>query len=96
MEKSLSGLYIEKKKMGLCVPFIWLNTIKSMKYYLDDAIDLVKSLAGIRDAQVIQYKRPFSLGSLLGVESKANIFKLDKNMLYELGTPQTLYLWSAY
>ncbi|MBN1975389.1 MAG: signal peptide peptidase SppA [Sedimentisphaerales bacterium] len=64
--------------------------------YLDDAINLVKSLAGIGDAQVIQYKRPFSLGSLLGVESKQNLFKLDKNMLYELGTPQTLFLWSAF
>jgi protease-4 len=64
--------------------------------YLDDAITLIKSIAGIGDAQVVQYRRPFSLGSLLGVESKQNLFKLDKNTLTELGTPQTLYLWSAY
>ncbi len=64
--------------------------------YLDDAINMVKSLAGIGNAQVIQYKKQFSLGSLLGVESKQNLFKLDKNTLFELGTPQTLYLWSAY
>ena len=64
--------------------------------YLDDAIKMVKSMAGIGDAQIIQYKRPFSLGSILGVESKQNLLKLDKNTLFELGTPQTLYLWNAY
>ena len=64
--------------------------------YLDDAINLVKSIAGIGDAQVVQYKRPFSFGSIMGVESKKNLLKLDKNTLFELGTPQTLYLWSSY
>ena len=65
--------------------------------YLDDAITLIKSMAGISgNAQVVEYRRPFSLSSLLGVESKQNLFKLDRNTLYELGTPQTLYLWSAY
>jgi protease-4 len=64
--------------------------------YMDDAIGLIKSMTGIAQAQVIQYRRPFSLGSLLGVESKQNLFKLDKNTLSELGTPQTMYLWSAY
>ena len=64
--------------------------------YMDDAIVLIKSIAGITEAQVVQYRRPFSLGSLLGVESKQNLLKLDKNTLTELGTPQTMYLWSAY
>ncbi|MBN2590206.1 MAG: signal peptide peptidase SppA [Sedimentisphaerales bacterium] len=64
--------------------------------YLDDAIDMIKSIARIGDAQVIQYKRPFSLGSIMGVESKQNLLKLDRNTLFELGTPQTLYLWNAY
>ena len=65
--------------------------------YLDDAITLIKSIAGISgNVQVIEYRKPFSLGSLLGAETKGNLFKLDRNTLYELGTPQTLYLWSAY
>jgi len=64
--------------------------------YLDDAINMVKSMTGIKSAQVVQYKRPFSLGSILGVESKQSLLKLDKNTLFELGTPQTLYLWNAY
>ena len=64
--------------------------------YMDDAIELIKSIAKIGPAQVIQYRRPFSLGSLLGINSTQNLLKLDRNTLYELGSPQTLYLWSAY
>jgi protease-4 len=64
--------------------------------YMDDAIALAKSMSGVSDAQVVQYRRPFSLGSLLGAESKQNLFKLDKNTLSELGTPRMMYLWSAY
>lgn len=65
--------------------------------YLDDAITLIKSMAGLSgNVQVVQFRKPFSLSSLLGAETKQNMFKLDKNTLFELGTPQTLYLWSAY
>jgi protease-4 len=63
--------------------------------YLDDAIGLVKSLAGIKEARVVEYRKPFSLASFLSYRSQ-NVFKIDKTMLYELSTPQVLYLWSAY
>ena len=63
--------------------------------YLDEAIKLVKSLAGIGDARVVQYRKPFSLGDFLSYR-KASFPKLDRTTLYELGTPQLLYLWSAY
>ena len=63
--------------------------------YLDEAIDLVKSLAGIEKAQVVQYRKPFSFRDVL-VQRKSNLFKLNRNTLFELGTPQILYLWSAY
>jgi protease-4 len=63
--------------------------------YLDEAIKLAKSLAGIGDAQVVQYRKPFSLGDFLSYR-KASFPKLDRTTLYELGTPQLLYLWSAY
>ncbi|MBN2138273.1 MAG: signal peptide peptidase SppA [Sedimentisphaerales bacterium] len=62
--------------------------------YLDDAIAMVKSMAGIQDARVIEYRRPFSFGDLL--IQKNNTLKIDRNTLYEIGTPQILYLWSAY
>ena len=63
--------------------------------YLDDAIKLAKSLAGIDKAQVVQYRNPFSLTDFLSYR-KSNLLKIDRNTLYELGTPQILYLWSAY
>ncbi|NIP28231.1 MAG: signal peptide peptidase SppA [Phycisphaerae bacterium] len=64
--------------------------------YLDDAIDLVKSLAGIDKAQVVEYRRPFSLAGFLSLQNKKNILQFDRAMLYELSTPQLLYLWTGY
>jgi protease-4 len=64
--------------------------------YLDDAITSIKAKAGISDAQVVRYRQPFSLGNLIGVESKQNLLKINRNTLDELGTIQTLYLWSAF
>jgi protease-4 len=66
--------------------------------YLDKAIERVKSLAGIdkaQKAQVVQYRKPFSLTDFLSYR-KSNLLKIDRTTLYELGTPQILYLWSAY
>ncbi len=63
--------------------------------YLDDAIELTKSLAGIDKAQVVQYRKPFSITDVFSYR-KSNILKFDRATLYELGTPQILYLWSAY
>jgi len=63
--------------------------------YLDDAILLVKSLANIDRARVVEYRKPFSLYGFLGAEA-GSIFKINKNSLYELSTPQVLYLWSIY
>ena len=63
--------------------------------YLDDAIAAVKTLAGIRNAQVIEYRRPFSFTDILN--AKANgVLKLNRATLYELSTPEVLYMWSAY
>jgi len=63
--------------------------------YLDEAIDLVKSLAKIDKAQVVEYRKPFSLTDFLSYRSQ-NTLKINRETLYELGTPQVLYLWSAY
>jgi protease-4 len=61
--------------------------------YIDEAIAEVKSLAGIKKAQVVEYRKPFSLSYLLNSRS-GNILKIDQSTLYELSTPQILYLWS--
>jgi protease-4 len=63
--------------------------------YLDEAIESVKSLAGINTAQVVEYRKPFTFADFLSYR-KPNLLKFDRTTLYELGTPQVLYLWSAY
>jgi protease-4 len=63
--------------------------------YLDDAVDLVAGRAGLENVRVVEYRRPFSLLNVLGVKKDASVFKLDRTLLYELGTPEVLYLWSA-
>ncbi|MBA7697802.1 putative signal peptide peptidase SppA [subsurface metagenome] len=63
--------------------------------YLDNAIELVKSMAKIDKAQVVEYRKPFSLAGFLSYR-KPNFLKIDRTTLYELSTPQVLYLWSAY
>ncbi|MHC4682395.1 MAG: hypothetical protein ACYTEK_27380 [Planctomycetota bacterium] len=56
---------------------------------------MVKSMAGIDQAEVVEYRKPFSLTDFLSYRQQ-NLLKLDRTTLYELGTPQILYLWSAY
>ena len=63
--------------------------------YLDKAIELVSSLAEIEKAKVVSYRKPFSMTDFLRSQSR-NILKVDKTTLYELTTPQILYLWSIY
>ena len=65
--------------------------------YLDEAIESVKSLAKIDTAQVVEYRKPFTFTDILSTRKPGlSLLKLDRNTLYELGTPQVLYLWSAY
>jgi hypothetical protein len=61
---------------------------------LDEATEVAMSLAGVEEAQVVEYRKPFSLASLLNPGAKS-ILKIDKNTLYELGSPQLLYLWTV-
>ncbi len=63
--------------------------------YLDDAVELVSDMAGIEKPHVIEYRKPFSLSGLLGAQSKS-LFNIDRNTIYEMSTPELLYLWSSY
>ena len=63
--------------------------------YLDEAVDLAKSLARVDKAQVVRYRKPFSLSDLISYRAKSTL-KLNRATLYELGTPEILYLWSAH
>ena len=62
--------------------------------YIDGAIEEVKALAGITEALVIQYKKMPSVLEMLMAESKTkNILNLDRSTIYELTTPEVMYLW---
>ena len=63
--------------------------------YLDEAVEMVKSLAKIEKAEVVEYRRPFSLARFLEARN-SGIFKIEKSTMYELCTPQVLYLWTLY
>lgn len=62
--------------------------------YIDEAIALAESLAGIENAHVIEYERPFSFTTLFSVRSES-IWNMDTDALRELAVPQLLYLWDA-
>jgi protease-4 len=63
--------------------------------YLDDAIAVVKSMTGLSNPEVIEYRRPFSFMGLLNAKTETP-FKLDRATLYELSAPEVMYLWHAY
>jgi len=63
--------------------------------YFDEALNQVKSLAGITEAQVVQYRKPFSFSEFLTSGARQSM-KIERNLVYELGTPQVLYLWTGY
>lgn len=63
--------------------------------YMAEAIEEVKSLAGLEEAQVVEYGKPFSFSSIFGANAWG-IKKIDKSTLYELSAPEVLYLWDAY
>ncbi len=65
--------------------------------YLDEAIAMVKALAGVEAARVVEYRSTFSFMSLLSAKrAGTSLLRLDRTKLFELSTPQVLYLWSAY
>jgi protease-4 len=63
--------------------------------YIDEAIVAAKNLAGIIEARVVEYARPMTLSSILGVNSKS-IINVDREMVEEFVTPKVMYLWEGY
>jgi len=61
--------------------------------YLDEAIEEVKSLAEIKKARVVEYRKPFSFADFL-TSGSGSFLKIDKTALYEFAAPQVLYLWT--
>jgi protease-4 len=63
--------------------------------YFDEAVDSAKKLAGLKQAKVVEYTRPLSFLGLFRSQAEG-ILKFDRSTIYELSTPQVLYLWSMH
>lgn len=63
--------------------------------YIDQAIEQIMRMAKLEQAQVVEYRRPFSLLSGLFGETAESMLKIDAARIYELAQPKLLYLWNA-
>jgi protease-4 len=63
--------------------------------YFDEAVREISSLAGLKKARIVEYRKPFSWAYLLNVKTDG-ILKIDKSTMHKLSTPEVLYLWSIY
>jgi len=61
--------------------------------YIEDAIVMAETLAGITDAKVVEYNKPFSFSSVFGSAQTSLPFTLDENTIHEMLTPKLMYLW---
>ena len=65
--------------------------------YLDDALDAAMGRAGVTEARVVEYQRPFRLRDLLGLSTQAKTaLDLRPERLAALATPKVMYLWTGY
>lgn len=62
--------------------------------FMEDAIALAEKFAGIKNAKVIEYEKPFTFSSIIG-SNPNSLFDLDRNMLEKFATPQIMYLWDG-
>jgi protease-4 len=64
--------------------------------YMQEAIKDAKTLANITNARVVEYNKAFALEDWLGAKSGINTFlRLNRDSLYEVTTPQLMYLWDG-
>ena len=61
--------------------------------YLGEAIEQARSMAGLKEARVVDYERPFSMLDVFG--SGQMDLDIKPELVYELGTPKFLYIWTA-
>lgn len=62
--------------------------------YIEKAIAVTEQMAGIKDAYVVEYERPFSLATFLESESKS-LWQIDVDTVHEMATPKLMYLWNG-
>ena len=65
--------------------------------YFDRAIERAMDRAGIHEARIVEYIRPFRLTDLLGLSTQAKtVLDLRPEKLAALGSPKVMYLWTGY
>lgn len=68
--------------------------------YMDDAVSLTKELAGITEAQIIKYQRPWRLSDLLRAAASSALYtrRIEINVPYgpSKDFPKLMYLWTGY
>jgi len=64
--------------------------------YLEKAVELVRTKAGLGGVKVVEYEEIFTLASLLSVRSNLGQIRLDRSLIHELTTPELLYMWKGY
>jgi protease-4 len=64
--------------------------------YFDRAIEVAKDRAGVKEARVVQYLRPFRLGEFLGLQTRTrSMLDLRPERLAGLASPKLMYLWTG-
>jgi protease-4 len=63
--------------------------------YFDKAVSTARTMGKAENAQVVEYRRVWSLGEWLGAENKITMPRLDRQTLTDLSQPQLLYLWKG-
>lgn len=64
--------------------------------YLEEATTLIQSMANVTNALVVEYREPFRIRDLVGLQGRSSLLKIDQYTLHKWSTPQVLYLWRAY
>jgi protease-4 len=63
--------------------------------YFEKAVDAAKALSNAKNAEVIEYRRVWSLGEWLGASSGTALPSITRKTLTEFTQPQLLYLWKG-
>jgi len=64
--------------------------------YFSRAVAIAREKAGVDEARVVEYVRPFSLASLMGLSVKAeSMLDLGPETLAGLASPRVMYLWTG-
>ncbi|MFO8014573.1 MAG: signal peptide peptidase SppA [Phycisphaerae bacterium] len=64
--------------------------------YFGRAVEIAREKAGVAEARVVEYVRPLSLMSLMGLSAKAeSLLDLGPETLAGLSSPRVMYLWTG-